>query len=304
MPSYLLGLAALVAASPTNGQSWTPLPSSPFAAANYAHIPAADLAAGASAELEVTDVQLAGGIPFRGMGAVGVLGLDYQYTHNEYSGIDGRDRDLHRLQIPVSVGGTYREMRLVGTVAPGVATSSNVFKDPFGEMTADDLFVTGRVTATWSFGAGRLAQLGVAYDRSFGDPTVYPVAAVELLGDRRLQVRLAFPDPAVRFQWNDRHQWSARLFPAGQQWHVVSEEIDDDFDYEMKALRAQLTWSWRARQSLVVDVSAGWEFGRQHEFTDDLATRFSAEADDQLFVVIGLRRTSAPILYSQGSRTD
>jgi hypothetical protein len=33
------------------------------------------------------------------------LGLDYQYTHYEYRGVNSRNRDLHRLQFPVRFAG-------------------------------------------------------------------------------------------------------------------------------------------------------------------------------------------------------
>lgn len=299
----LAGVAWLALRSAASAEGIERIPGGAYGGANYGRMPDAGLDSGATrAEVDVTDVQAAGGIPFRiGDTLDATVALDYQYTHNEYTGVAGRDRDLHRLQLPFTLGREAGRYYLQGTLAPGVATSSNVLKDPCDEMSGDDLIVSAQLAAAWKLGNGKLAQLGLAYDRSFGAPVVYPVAAVELSPDPRVRVRLAFPDPAVTWQPGKRHWLSARLFPAGQQWHVVSAEVEDDFDYEMEAYRAQLTWSWQVGRVLVVDLAAGLEFSRHHEFTDDQRNRLSVDIDDQLYLVIGLRNKDAPILYSQGS---
>lgn len=271
----------------------------PFGAVSYGRMSGAGFeAASPATTLESTEFQLAGGARFRTADRGMAAGVDYQYTHYGYTSLAGRDRDLHRLQFPLRHARRTGNHILQGTLAPGVATSSNVFKDPFGELTSDDLLITGGLSVAWDLGHRSGAYVGLVHDRAFGDPALYPVAGVEYCGDRS-RFRLAFPDPSVTVRAGRDHTVEARLYPAGQQWHVVSEELGDDFDYEMRALRTQLTWSWRLASFVTVDLAAGLEFARHHEFTDDQGTRHSTDADDEVFVVIALRSAGSGLIYSQ-----
>ena len=197
------------------------------------------------------------------------LGADYQYTRYEYAGIDGRNRDLHRLQLPVGFDYRKESWQLDGFIAPGVATSSNVMKDLFDAGSSDDVIVTARMEGMIHAGEHLSWLAGLAYDRAFGRPAAYPVFGALYRPWNHWRFRLAFPDPAIRYSPSTRQRWRVRLFPAGNAWHVVSEELNDDFDYEVESWRAQATWSLGFKNMIWVDLSAGYEFNRRHEFIDD-----------------------------------
>ncbi len=89
------------------------------------------------------------------------------------------------------------------------------------------------------------------------------------------------------------------MFPAGSEWHVVSDELATDFDYSAEAWRAQVWWSYGMRPKLFLDLSLGYEFGRHFDFIDDTGTRIDTDVEDQFFFSFGLRFGRAPILYGQ-----
>ena len=227
------------------------------------------------------------------------VAIDYQYTRYEYEGIDGRNRDLHRLQVPVHFSRALKQWRFEGYVAPGVSTSSNVFKDLFNRGSSDDLFVSARLEWHREF-AARNWIVGLAYDRLFGEPTLYPVVGVELSPSPDLHLRLAFPDPALRYRFSDRITLLGRLFPAGHEWHVVSDDFTSEFDYHVEAFRAQTSLNVQAWRALSIDMALGYEFGREHRFTDDTGTRIESRIDDQWFFALGFRLGSAELPYTHG----
>lgn len=228
------------------------------------------------------------------------LGLDYQYTRYEYTAVAGRDRDLHRLELPLRYLAHRDTWRLDGYLAPTVSTSSNVFKDLTGRGSSSDFHMSGRLQASARMGARSRWLAGLAYDRAFGEDRLYPIAGVEYRPTDKLSVRLAFPDSEVVFSLSDRHRMSLRLFPAGHRWHVVSDELDAEFDYRVEALRTRFTWSYRWRPAVTVDLSLGYEFAAEHRFTDDSGARIDAEVDDRLLFLIGIRLGEAPLPYTHG----
>lgn len=271
----------------------------PYLAVNFARVSSTALGeTRLSADVFNIERQISAGLLRFDIGHIVVdLGVDYQYTRYEYNGIDGRNRDLHRLQVPFRFRSRRGEWQYRGYVAPGVSTSSNVLKDVLNRGGRDDFFVSGRIDASRRYN-DKVLIAGVAYDQTFGRPTMYPVFGAVFTPNERLRLRLAFPDPEVWYRVSERHSFTTRLFPAGHRWHVVVDDFASDFDYRVRAIRSQLTWSVQLGPNLTLDVSSGYEFDRQHHFTDDQGVRINANAEDQWLFAVGFRIGSAPIPYT------
>lgn len=275
----------------------------PFLALSITRQPAADFASSPSpATVRTKENQVFAGFHrfATGRGTLDI-GLDYQYTRYVYGGIDGRNRDLHRFQFPLRYQGDLGGWTIDGSFAPGISTSSNVLKEFFDQISGDDLFVTARLEGRRDWHS-RNWVVGLAYDRRFGRPMVYPIVGIELSPSDALDVRLAFPDPGFRFRWSERQSLSGRLFPAGHQWHVMTDDFSAEFDYRVEGYRAQLGWSIRLWKKVTLDISGGYEFGRRHYLTDDLGVRIESDVDDQWLFLFGLRAGPAPLPYTHGSQ--
>lgn len=274
----------------------------PYVALSVTRQPAADFSAAPSAaSVRTKENQVSAGFHRfeRGTGTLD-LGLDYQYTRYVYDGIDGRNRDLHRFQFPLRYQDAFRGWAVDASLAPGISTSSNVLKEFFDRISRDDVFVSARLEARRS--SPREWILGMAYDRTFGKPSLYPIAGIEWSPGDNLAVRLAFPDPGFRYRVTPRQSVSGRLFPAGHQWHVMTDDFSAEFDYRVEGIRSQLSWSIGLSKSITLDVSGGFEFARKHYLTDDLGVRIESDVDDEWLLLIGLRAGPAPIPYTHGSR--
>jgi hypothetical protein len=275
----------------------------PFLAVSITHQPSADFSsAPAAASVRTKENQVSAGF-YRFESGNGTLdvGFDYQYTRYVYDGIDGRNRDLHRFQFPFRYLGRINGWHIDASVAPGISTSSNVLKEFFDQISSDDLFATARLEGRRESGS-RDWVLGLAYDRAFGRPRVYPIAGVELSPSDKLDIRLAFPDSGFRYRRSDRQSVSGRLFPAGHQWHVMTDDFSAEFDYRVEGIRAQLGWSIRLWKQVTLDVSGGYEFARKHYLADDLGTRIESDVDDQWLLLFGLRAGPALLPYTHGSQ--
>lgn len=226
-------------------------------------------------------------------GATFDLGISYDYTHFALDGIDSRNRDVHRLQIPLEFSIESGERLWRGYIAPGIATSSNVFKDFLNRGGRDDLTLAGRIELTGP-GSSSAWFAGIAYDQAFGGPHIYPVAGFESRPDDNLRIRIAFPDPAIRYRYSDRHAFAARVFPAGQRWRVVTDDFRSDFDLRREEWRLQLTWSVAVASFVTLELSAGQAFERRFVVTDRSGERIDSGLGSEAFIGIDLRFGAPP----------
>jgi len=210
--------------------------------------------------------------------------LDYAYLRYEYQGLPSRDRDLHRLELPLT---WQRNAALAWTLElrPLIATSSNVFKDYLNRGSGDDLMLHGRwiVESAPAHGAWRW-RAGLAHDDVFGEERVYPVVAALRSGEA-YRLEIGWPWTRVARQLGPGLELGASLGPAGARWHVVSDERDGaSFDYEVEAWRAAVTIAWRRPAGWFLAMGSGLEFSRRHRLEDDLGGTVDRSVDDASFV--------------------
>lgn len=292
-------LLTCAAASPATDE-----PGKYYVAINASRVLEANFKAAPGATIATEDTQVAAAFArFRYGKALIDVGFDYQYTHFDYEEVNSRDRDLHRVQLPVwfSVPGETWQVR--GHVAPGIFTSSNVLGDFFKRGSSDDWYASARVEAI-AAGASVPWLLGVAHDRSFGASKTYPVIGLSLAPNEAIDLRLAWPDPRIRVRFSERHAASLRVFPAGGKWHVRTDDFSEEFDYRFEAWRSQLGWNARLYKWLSLDLSVGYESDRSHKFDDTNGARIDASAGDEWFYAIGIRIGDAPLPLAHGAHLN
>ena len=74
-----------------------------------------------------------------------------------------------------------------------------------------------------------------------------------------------------------------------------------DFNYRVEGWRGQLTWRLPLWKMLDLDISAGYEFGREHHLSDDAGLRLGIDIHDQWFIGAELRLGAAPIQKTHGA---
>jgi hypothetical protein len=209
--------------------------------------------------------------------------LDYAYQRYEYTGLASRNRDLHRLEVPLSWQGDAALSWMV-ELRPVIATSSNVFKELWSRGGADDLMWHGRALAGHAPGGpGWGWHLGVARDDAFGREAVYPVAAL-LRQHRGVTMEIGWPVTRAMRDIGRGVELGGEVAPAGASWHVVSDERDGaSFDYEARAWRAGAILHWRSAGSFMLTTRAGLEFDRRHRLEDDTGASVNRAVDEAVY---------------------
>ena len=209
--------------------------------------------------------------------------LDYAYQRYEYSGLASRNRDLHRVELPLSWHGDAAVSWTV-ELRPVVASSSNVFKDLWSRGSSDDFMWHGRaLLGRTPVGPGWGWHLGGARDDAFGRERVYPVVAL-LRQHEGVRMELGWPVSRAMREAGRGIEAGGELAPAGARWHVVSDERDGaSFDYEVRAWRASGILRWRAAGGLVLTTRLGLEFDRRHRLEDDMGATVTRAVDEARF---------------------
>jgi len=289
----LLALAGLQTGAASDDRPCT------YGAFNYALIGEEAFAGTSTAKLDGKETRFAAGFacfgaPHRRFD----VGLDYQYTRYLYAGVDSRNRDLHRAQLPLGLRANTDRWRLDAHVAPGFAISSNVLKKFVDRISRDNIFATARIEASRTWRPNARWFFGGAWDRAFGKPRVYPLIGIDYRPSARVRARLAFPDPDVTVAVTDRQAITLRLYPAGFEWHVLDDDLVAEFDYRVEAWRTELSWILDTLGDVFLDLSVGYEFARRHEFDDRSGLRIAQDLDDAVTISIGLRWRDGPLVQT------
>ncbi|MDJ0793941.1 MAG: hypothetical protein QNI98_06800 [Woeseiaceae bacterium] len=231
------------------------------------------------------------------------VGFHYQYTRYEYTGINSRNRDLHHLQLPVRLRVANGDRRLNAYVAPGIATSSNVFKDFLNRGSGGDWYFSGAVEVEIGE-PGRRWLLGAAYDRSFGESRMYPILGLGLAPGDNLNLRLAYPVSGITWEYSDRNTMRAGVMPAGFEWRVVTDDFASDFDYRVEGFRTHLNWTHRLFERWSIDLSAAYETDRRHEFVDDLGQPVVGYPQDEWILAITFGVGGTPRTFPHAIRVE
>jgi hypothetical protein len=206
--------------------------------------------------------------------------LDYAYQRYEYSGLPSRNRDLHRLELPLAWQ-VDAPLSWAVELRPVVASSSNVFKEIWSRGTSDDLMWHGQA---WlgrpPVGKGWGWQLGGARDDAFGRERVYPLAAL-LRQHAGVRIELGWPVTRAMHEAGRGIEVGGEVAPAGARWHVVSDERDGaSFGYEVRTWRASGILRWRGANGFALTTRLGLEFDRRHRLEDDMGATVNRAVDE------------------------
>lgn len=198
--------------------------------------------------------------------------LYYAYQRYEYTALPSRNRDLHRLELPLSWYGDAPSPWML-ELRPVIASSSNVFKEIWSRGSSDDYMWHGRATLEHPpRGMGWGWRLGAARDDAFGRELIYPEFAL-LRQHGGVRMEFGWPVTRAMLEAGGGIEAGGEIAPAGARWHVVSDERGGaSFDYRTRAWRAGATLSWRSAVGFVITARGGLEFERRHRLEDDTGT--------------------------------
>ncbi len=217
-------------------------------------------------------------------------GIAHEYRSVEFNNLASPPQtngDLHTLQLPMQRWQRHHrgERRLGAAVV--IASSSNALKN-LDELTTDNL----QLWLGWeelSKVSNNTAWLwGLCADHRFGDYRLYPLLGMQWHLKGNINLRLAFPDTALRWQPSDSHYIELTLQPIGREWTVYDKNFARQSELQWRAWEFELKLHWQFAKHWQTFVSTGLRFEQKLQLRLENNQRLKSDLDDSPFLLLGV----------------
>ena len=176
------------------------------------------------------------------------------------------------------------------SVAPALAASSNVVKDP-GEYSADAFQLLGALVWTRDLSNGTTLRYGVCGDHRFGSYKLYPSISIEWQPHVDWTIGLGFPKTRVVYRASKTFDSSLLITPDGNEWHVRDKRMEKQSQLIYEASLIEWAFRWKASKHIAISASVGRQFDNRYELTllDDRRVRLSGDSVTRIGAVLDWR---------------
>jgi hypothetical protein len=186
---------------------------------------------------------------------------------------------LHTLFFPLHKQSSSGDKSFRISIAPALSASSNVMKDP-GEYSADAFQLLAALVWSRKLSERATLRYGVCGDSRFGGYEIYPSIGIDWRPHADLVVELGFPTTRLTYQPLPKINFSLRIAPHGNEWHVKSKDMQKKSQLVFEASLLEWAVNWQARKRLTITASVGRLFHNRYDVTllDDNRLRLSDDS--------------------------
>ncbi len=165
------------------------------------------------------------------------------------------------------------------SLAPALAASSNVVKDP-GEYSADAFQLLGALVWTRSLSDRTMLRYGVCGDHRFGRYELYPSINIDWQPHADWTIELGYPTTRVTYRASKAFDSSLLITPDGNEWHVRDKGLEKQSQLVYEAWLVEWAFRWKANKHIAISASVGRQFDNRYELTllDDRPIRLSSDS--------------------------
>ena len=186
---------------------------------------------------------------------------------------------LHTLFFPLHKRTESGNSSFRFSIAPALSASSNVMKDA-GEYSSDSFQLLAALIWSRKLSERATLRFGACGDSRFGDYQLYPSIGIDWRPRTDVTIELGFPTTRLTYQAQPKIDFSLRLAPDGNEWHVKSKDLQKESQLVAEAFLLEGTVNWRARKQLTVTASIGRQFHSRYDarLSDESSVRLYGES--------------------------
>jgi len=237
------------------------------------------------ARVTVNEFRARTGFPFyRDQSFLATVGARVQWDQFFFSGIPFENIDTWNIGIPLFVSWKIDESwRIAAGFTPGIYSDLE-------RISWKDFGAAGNLFAAYSWAPGQSVSGGLVYSRIFGEERLFPALGLVLHPGKDWELRLIFPQPAIRYSPVPGFNLVAGMTPAGGQWNITNP-IDEDgaeCDFTFKGYRAGVGVELALGRHLVLSLDGGFSFERDYEVENENEDILDTRANETFGFRVGL----------------
>ena len=208
------------------------------------------------------------------------LGAGHHYDVLGIEQLEPQSNDhMHTVFVPLHKISKSRDKGFRFSVAPALAASSNVVKDP-GEYSTDALQLLAALIWTRSLSNHTTLRYGVCGDHRFGGYEVYPSINIDWQPHADWTIELGYPTTRVTYSASKALDSSLLITPDGNEWHVRDKVMEKRSQLVYDAWLVEWAFRWKASPHIAISASVGRQFDNRYELTlmDDRRVRVSSDS--------------------------
>jgi Domain of unknown function (DUF6268) len=204
----------------------------------------------------------------------------YEFSNVESPFFSG---DLHSFELPLSLilKDKSSPWTYSAKLSPGITSD-------FEQVTSDDFFLDGRISAAYKFTENFSLNFGVAYTRFNGEPQFLPSIGFSWSPCEDVNLSLYGPRFQVRYKLNENWIVRFQTEPGGGVWNIDQGSASRDFS--ITSYRAGFAVERKIHDQLWLTAGAGFTlFNEVETLTNSGDTISKTDGDEGAYVNLGVR---------------
>jgi hypothetical protein len=214
-----------------------------------------------------------------------VLGLSVEISDFTFRDIESVDLTTYSISVPIVAGYKINEeFRIMASLSAGIHSD-------FKNVTLDDFKFSWFGICTYRITDSVNLYGGLAYNRTFGKDTLFPLIGLDWKINDEWFLNLVFPRPFIAYQASDRLLLYAGIGPAGGEWNVenpLDSEDDENYNFFFSGYRVGGGVEWDITRHFTLYANIGSTMLRDYKIKNDDRTLLNTEVDNTLICTVGL----------------
>jgi hypothetical protein len=213
-----------------------------------------------------------------------VSGINIKVNDFKFNDIENVDITTYSISIPIVAAYKINEnFKIMANLSAGIHSD-------FKEITIDDFKFSWFGICTYSISDSVNLYGGLAYNRSFGKDTLFPVVGLDWKINDEWFLNLAFPRPFIAYQASDSLLFYAGIGPAGGEWNVenpLDSEDDENYNFYFSGYRVGGGVEYDINKHITMYLNVGSTMLRDYEIKNDNRTLLDTKVDNTFIGIVG-----------------
>ena len=213
-----------------------------------------------------------------------VSGINIEVNDFKFNDIENVDLTTYSISVPfVTAYKINDDFTLMANISLGVYSD-------FKKITLDDFKFSWFGLCQYNVSDSVELYGGVAYNRSFGKDSIYPLVGLNWKINDSWYLGLVFPRPFIAYQASESLLLYAGMGPAGGEWNVenpIDSQDEENYNFYFSGYRVGCGVEYDINKHITMYLNVGSTMLRDYEIENDDRTLLDTKVDNTFIGTVG-----------------